>query len=251
LSIVNNLQFALPYCTPVCYESSGATKSFWAEWAKKRCIGEMAGNRGRNGGNKGIVRTLGEQVAAHVRQDVLSGQLAKGDRLREIELAERFGVSRGPVRDALLQLAHEGLLILQPHCGATVAGPASDLVLPLIRSIRRTIEVFALRLILQDLDDGDFQFWKSTLAQMKAACVAGDVPAIVVQDIALHHAIVERTGQSELLDLWLPLVARMRFAYSRFYKDLLEVYEEHRAIIEAMRARDLAGAVKALETTIK
>jgi DNA-binding GntR family transcriptional regulator len=174
-----------------------------------------------------------------------------GDRLREIELAERFGVSRGPVRDALLQLAHEGLLILQPHCGATVAGPASDLVLPLIRSMRRTIEVFALRLIIKDLRDDDFQFWDATLTHMQAACVTGDVPAIVTQDIALHHGIVERTGQPELLDLWLPLVARMRFAYARFYKDLLDVYEEHRAIIDSMRKGDLPAAIKALETNIK
>jgi DNA-binding GntR family transcriptional regulator len=211
----------------------------------------QSSNRTRKRSNKGIVRTLREQVAAHVRRDVLSGQLAMGDRLREIELAERFGVSRGPVRDALLQLAHEGLLILEPHCGATVAGPASDLVLPLIRSMRRTIEVFAVQLIVKDLTEQDFQFWEGTLTQMHAACVKGDVPAIVLPDIALHHAIVERTGQPELLDLWLPLVARMRFAYSKFYKNHMEIYDEHRAIIDAFRARDVSAAIKALETNIK
>jgi DNA-binding GntR family transcriptional regulator len=211
----------------------------------------MPSNQTRKKGTKGIVRTLREQVAAHVRHDVLSGQLAMGDRLREIELAERFGVSRGPVRDALLQLAHEGLLVLQPHCGATVAGPASDEVLPLIRSMRRTIEVFALGLIINHLSDDDFQFWENTLTQMRAACVRGDVPVMVAEDIALHHAIVERTGRAELIDLWLPLVARMRFAYSRFYKDYLEVYQEHRAIIDALRAGNLAAAIEALETNIK
>jgi DNA-binding GntR family transcriptional regulator len=219
--------------------------------SKKRINRQMASDRTRKRGTKGIVRTLREQVAAHVRRDVLSGELAMGDRLREIELAERFGVSRGPVRDALLQLAHEGLLILQPHCGATVAGPASDLVLPLIRSMRRTIEIFALRLIIKNLNDDDFRFWEGTLAHMQAACVQGDVPAIVTQDIALHHGIVERTGQPELLDLWLPLVARMRFAYARFYQKLTEVYDEHRAIVDAMRTGDLPAAIKALETNIK
>ena len=207
--------------------------------------------RHRNRGHKGIVRTLREQVAAHVRRDVLAGELATGDRLREVELAERFNVSRGPVRDALLQLAHEGVLILRPHCGATVAGPASDLVLPLIRSMRRQIEIFAIQLIVHDLGNDDFQFWEGILTQMEAACAAGDVPAIMTQDIALHHGIVERTGQPELLDLWLPLVARMRFAYSRFYKELREVYQEHRAIIDALRRGDLPAAVKALEANIK
>src|SRR6516162_9699763 len=161
----------------------------------------MPSNQTRKRGHKGIVRTLREQVAAHVRRDVLSGQLAMGDRLREIELAERFGVSRGPVRDALLQLTHEGLLVLQPHCGAKVAGPASDLVLPLIRSIRRTVEVFAVRLILKELTADDFEFWEETLVKMHAACAGGDIPTLVAQDIALHHAIVERTSQPELLEL--------------------------------------------------
>jgi DNA-binding GntR family transcriptional regulator len=197
------------------------------------------------------VRSLREQVAEHVRRDVLSGELAAGERLREVELAERFGVSRGPVRDALLQLAHEGVLVLQPHCGAKVAGPASDTVLPLIRSMRRTVEVFALRLVFRDLAAADFAFWEETLAKMHAACERGDVPAIVAQDIALHHALVERTDQPELLELWLPLVARMRFAYARFYWDFSEIHQEHRAIIDAFRGGDLEAAVKALETNIK
>src|SRR5215472_4225062 len=87
----------------------------------------MASNHKPRRTHKKLVRSLREQVAAHVRRDVLSGHLETGERLREVELAERFGVSRGPVRDALLQLTHEGLLVLQPHCGAKVAGPASDL----------------------------------------------------------------------------------------------------------------------------
>ena len=104
---------------------------------------------------------------------------------------------------------------------------------------------------MKDLTDEDLQFWEGTLTQMDAACVKDDVPRIVLPDIALHHAIVERTGQPELLALWLPLVARMRFAYSRFYKNHLEVYEEHRAIIDAFRARDVSTAIKPVETNIK
>jgi DNA-binding GntR family transcriptional regulator len=200
---------------------------------------------------KGIIRSLREQVAAHLRRDVLSGNLPTGERLRETDLADRFGVSRGPVRDALLQLAHEGLLELQPHCGARVAGPASDLVLPLIRSLRRTIEVFALRLIFKDLTAADFDFWEETLAKMQDACTREDTPAVVAQDIALHHAIVERTGQPELLDLWLPMVARMRFAYPRYYTNFQEIYQEHRTIIDAFRGGDLQAGVSALEANIK
>src|SRR6516165_9050297 len=100
-------------------------------------------------GRKGLVRGLRKQVADHLRRDVLSGELPSGERLREVELAERFGVSRGPVRDALLQLAQEGWLTLEPHCGAKVAGPAPEFLLPLIRAQRRMVEAFALRLFFK------------------------------------------------------------------------------------------------------
>jgi DNA-binding GntR family transcriptional regulator len=202
-------------------------------------------------GRTGLIRSLREQVADHLRRDVLAGDLSPGDHLREVELAGRFGVSRGPVRDALLQLAQEGWLVLEPHCGAKVAGPAPEALLPLIRAQRRMIEAFALRLFFKDINPGDFATWDEILEKMRAACEREDYPAIVLQDIALHLSFMERAGQPELLDLWLPLVARMRFAYANYYRNALEIYDEHKAIIDAFRRRDLKAAVKALETNIK
>jgi len=166
-------------------------------------------------------------------------------------LAERFGVSRGPVRDALLQLAQEGWLVLEPHCGAKVASPAPEVLLPLIRAQRRLVEGFALRLFFKDITPGDLAGWDGILEKMRGACERDDYPAIVLQDIALHLSFMERAGQPELFDLWLPLVARMRFAYARYYDNALEIYDEHKAIIDAFRRRDLKAAVKALETNIK
>jgi DNA-binding GntR family transcriptional regulator len=211
----------------------------------------MANNHSAARGRRGLVRGLRNQVADHLRRDVLCGQLSSGERLREVELAERFGVSRGPVRDALLQLAQEGWLTLEPHCGAKVAGPAPDAVLPLIRAQRRLVEGFALRQFIKDVTPGDLAAWDQILEKMRGACEREDYPAIVLEDIALHLSFLERAGQPELLDLWLPLVARMRFAYANYYQSALEIYDEHRAIIEALRRRDLKAALKALATNIK
>lgn len=202
-------------------------------------------------GQKGLVRGLRKQVADHLRRDVLSGELRSGDRLREVELAERFGVSRGPVRDALLQLAQEGWLVLEPHCGAKVAGPAPENVLSLIRAQRRLVEGFALRQFFKDITPGDLAAWDTILDRMRGACEREDYPSVVLEDIALHLSFIERAAQPELLDLWLPLVARMRFAYAKYYQSATEIYDEHRAIVEALRRRDLKAALKALETNIK
>jgi DNA-binding GntR family transcriptional regulator len=208
-------------------------------------------NHAKGRGRTGLIRSLREQVADHLRRDVLAGELSPGDHLREVELAGRFGVSRGPVRDALLQLAQEGWLVLEPHCGAKVAGPAPEGLLPLIRAQRRMVEAFALRLFFKDVTPADFAAWDEILEKMRGACERDDYPAIVLQDIALHLSFMERAGQPELFDLWLPLVARMRFAYARYYDNALEIYDEHKAIIDAFRRRDLKAAVKALETNIK
>ena len=67
-----------------------------------------------------VHRTIREQVAAHLRYAVLSGELGEGEALREQPLARHFGVSRGPVRDALLQLTQEGLLVAEQNCGVRV-----------------------------------------------------------------------------------------------------------------------------------
>ena len=67
-----------------------------------------------------VFRTMREQIVEYIRKDLLAGDLKAGDPLREKELAERFGVSRGPVRDALLQLTQEGLLVARPHRGVVV-----------------------------------------------------------------------------------------------------------------------------------
>jgi DNA-binding GntR family transcriptional regulator len=208
-------------------------------------------NHTKSRGRNGLIRSLREQVADHLRRDVLAGELSPGEHLREVELARRFGVSRGPVRDALLQLAQEGWLVLEPHCGAKVASPASEGLLPLIRAQRRMVEGFALRLFFKDITPDDFAAWDEILEKMRGACEREDYPAIVLQDIALHLSFMEHAGQPELLDLWLPLVARMRFAYAKYYRNAMEIYDEHRAIIDAFRRRDLKAAVKALEANIK
>jgi DNA-binding GntR family transcriptional regulator len=196
---------------------------------------------------------LREQIADRLREDVLSGRLAEGERLSEVKLAERFGVSRGPVREALVQLTHEGLLTAKPNCGVRVAPSAPDSIRGLVIPIRRTIETYALRLFFDDISAEDFRTWKSILNSLKHACQQKDVAAIAEQDIAFHRSILERAGQADLLAIWSTIVARVRShfrqSYSK-YKDLIEVHAEHQAIVDTFRTGDKEAAVLALENNI-
>jgi DNA-binding GntR family transcriptional regulator len=91
------------------------------------------------------IATIHEQIAGHIRADILSGTFPKGTPLREQPLAKRFGVSRGPIREVLLKLTQEGLLASEPNCGVRVSQSTSQWIQPLIIRQRIELEVFALQ----------------------------------------------------------------------------------------------------------
>jgi len=200
-----------------------------------------------------LVRGLREQIVQRLRDDVLSGRLAEGTPLREIELSRRFRVSRGPVREALQQLTHEGVLIAEPNRGVRVSPSAPDSIRELVLPIRRTVETYALRLFFADITQDDFAAWERILGRLKDACQKRDYAAIAEQDIALHRAFLDRAAQPDLSAVWSMLVARVRRHFRQEhskYENPMDIYAEHRALVDTFRRGDLEAAVKALEQNI-
>lgn len=197
-----------------------------------------------------VYRTIREQIVEQLRKEVLSGQLAEGDPLREEPLARRFGVSRGPIRDALLQLTQEGLLVSRPNCGVKV-GPAPDTALqPLVVELRRRIETFALGRVCATLTDADLAELDVLLEHFRAACQRGVMAEVVEHDMAFHRWIVEHGGGADLFAVWLPILLRMRLRYTR-HRSLLESYREHKAVVDALRRKEPEAARQALEANIQ
>lgn len=197
-----------------------------------------------------LFRTIREQVADRIRADVLSGRLSEGTSLREQSLAEQYGVSRAPIRDALLQLTQEGLLVAKPNCGVTVGKSSIEDIQPLVVDLRRRIEVHALRKAFARLTDADVDRLDQTVKRLRAACEKMDLAEIVRNDMALHRCILEATGNPDLLAIWLPIVSRMMLHYSR-HRNMMESHREHAAIVDAIRRRDRKAANKALEANIQ
>jgi DNA-binding GntR family transcriptional regulator len=201
-----------------------------------------------------LVRGLRGQIVSRLRDDILSGRLAEGQHLSEAHLAGSFGVSRGTIREALVQLTDEGLLVARPNCGVRVAAPAPDSIRAVIVPIRRTIETHALRHFFDDITDDDFRAWEMILHKMEAACQEKDRAAAVEQDIAFHRSLLERAGQPDLLAVWTTIVARIRNHFWRTHLSSknkpIDVYSDHRALVAAFRDGDKEAAVKALEVHI-
>ena len=194
------------------------------------------------------VRSMREQIIDTLRSEVLSGVWSNDAPVREHTLAERFGVSRGPIRDALLQLSQEGVLVYRPNKGVRVNTPPSEGERQLLQSMRREMEAFCLKQCIGELTGEDDEQLEGILADLSSACGRGDLSAITDSDLALHRYLVRRASL-ELERVWLSITSRVLMDYSRI-DQFDEIVAEHIAIVKAVRKRDYMAAQKALNANI-
>lgn len=195
------------------------------------------------------LQTVAEQVAGLLRSELLAGVFPPGECLREEALAERFGVSRHPVRQVLRQLEQEGLLVAKRHCGMRVAGPPGDHVRPLLTPLRAQIECYALGLALPTLQAGNFASFEPILAGLKFACEQQDPAAILDRDFEFHRHILEVADLHDVIPVWLSIITRMRAFHAEANKsvtDPLGIHYVHAALVEAFQAGPVDRARQAL-----
>ena len=183
-------------------------------------------------------RTLAEQIAARVRDDVLSGQLPAGRRLSQEALAEQYAVSRVPVRDALRMLHAEGLVSTHPRFGTTVAAlSAPDL--EELYEMRLALEPLVSRLATPHMRSSDVEEMQRQLETMAAA--RHDSRDWFVAHAAFHRALNERSGRQRMCVLVDNLRAQTE-RYVRAYQVLewpaTELQREHELVLAAVRQGD-------------
>jgi GntR family transcriptional regulator, gluconate operon transcriptional repressor len=195
-------------------------------------------------------KQLWESVADELRDAILDGRLPAGSRLLETELAERFGVSRGPVRDALRELAREGLAVDVPRRGTFVSS-LTERDLEEVYVIRRAIEEAAVRLVILKAGDDDITAMFTVLADAEAAYGRDDLAAAWEADMAFHRSYCRLSGNGRLLALFDDLASQtvllMRTALAaRASLAWTPPVELHRHIAACIAARDVAGALEAV-----
>ncbi len=194
--------------------------------------------------------TIREQVTNRIRDDVIAGNFPAERPLREVELAKKFQVSRGPIRDAFLTLSQEGFLAYQSNRGVTVRRPPDPEHRPFIVSIRRQIESYVVASGIETLDEEQLATIDAALLGVKNACVGHEVVKVARADMAFHEAILIASGGSDFLPIWKWLCSQMMLTYSRL-DHYEEVFEEHLQIMQALRTRDLDACLAALEVNIR
>ncbi len=139
-------------------------------------------------------RSLAEDAADRIREQILAGGFAQGEHLVEARIAEQLNVSRGPVREAFKLLRSEGLLLDEPRRGTFVVSLSADDVRE-IYSLRAAIEGRAAKLLAGRRDPAAIAELRVLLSSMEAAAEVDDVATVYRQDLAFHDAVCRLVRQ--------------------------------------------------------
>ena len=189
---------------------------------------------------------LRDVVFNTLRQAILRGELKPGERLMEIQLANKLGVSRTPIREAIRKLELEGLVLMIPRKGAEVA-EITEKSLRDVLEVRRALEELAVELVCEKITDEQIQDLKGAAEDFKASLKEGDITRIAEADVKFHDVIYMATDNQKLIQLLNNLreqMYRYRVEYlkrSDFHQQLID---EHEEIIETIENGQKERAVQ-------
>lgn len=189
--------------------------------------------------------TFRAHIAERLRQAILSGALPPGTPLVETALATQFAVSRAPLREALRQLADEGLIVTVPYTGTRVMQLSVD-DLREIQSMRVALERFAFEQAWPRRDAAFRRELRRRHAVLTAAIDAGDDAASIDAELALHGLVYEASGHRLLQQLWAGLRGRLQLywaAHHRAHGARGPKRDSHDAYVAAALGNDLAAVL--------
>lgn len=183
---------------------------------------------------------LRDVVFNTLRQAILTGELKPGERLMEIHLANRLGVSRTPIREAIRKLELEGLVTMIPRRGAEVA-EITEKSLQDVLEVRRALDALSVELACERISQEDLQQLEVACKNFEDAIAGKDLKKIAHADVALHDIIVKATGNARLVQMVNNLSEQMyryRFEYIKDESKHQRLIEEHRIIFESLKKKD-------------
>lgn len=192
------------------------------------------------------------RAAERLRERIAAGDLEPGARIVELDVARELGVSRSPVREALLKLAEEGLVTIVPYRGAVVAPLAHDRLRDLLE-VRLAIERFALESLIAKSDAKALARLKEDVVAIADAIAAGATRRAVEADLEMHRRIVDLTGNGLLARTYEGLLNQVRLyirVTSARYERLEDLADEHVALLDAIERRDVVQAQRVLDAHI-
>jgi DNA-binding GntR family transcriptional regulator len=194
---------------------------------------------------------LRDQIKDVIVERILDGVYGPGDRIVEIRVAEEFGVSQAPVREALRELELLRLIVSEPFRGARVRAVTAE-ELAEIYPVRAALEEVAARNAAPVLA-GKVEPLVAEVEAMRLAARQADVHDFTTHDVAFHRVIVEASGNRTLKELWLSLHVDLRTTITLIKRvdDLVQVAESHVPVLEALDSGDAERSALVLRRHIE
>lgn len=194
-------------------------------------------------------RATASVIADVIRERVIDGSFSPGAQLGEVQLAERLGVSRGPVREALQRLIQEGLLEGRPHRGVFVARLRQEDVVDVYRA-RRAVERAAAELVVDRADRTALDDLAGLVSRMEDAAERGHWSNVVDLDRRFHETLVSAAGSPRLSRMFRTLLAETAMCMAALepaYPVRRDIAAEHRLLLEALTAGDTGRVLACIE----
>ncbi len=196
-------------------------------------------------------QTLREKILETIREAILKGNLKPGEKVAEPELAERFGISRTPIREAFRQLESEGYLTVIPRKGAVVAA-LSERDVEEFYAIKSILEGYAAELASAKLTDKEIEKLEATNERLRQLATEGDVKNFFRVHNEFHETFIKAANNSKLYDL----IQQLGMKFNRLRMASLSVegrmdisVDEHDKLLEAFRQRDGRAAEELVKKT--
>lgn len=196
---------------------------------------------------------LRDVVFHTLRRGIMQGDLKPGERLMEIKLANRLGVSRTPIREAIRMLELEGLVVMIPRKGAQVA-EITEKDLKDVLEVRMGLEELAVKFACQRITEEQLDNLYHASRKFEEAVKREDLTELAQADVDFHDLIYKATGNERLVQLLNNIreqMYRYRVEYLKDEEIRGSLVREHDTLLEKLRKRDLEGAKQVTQSHIE
>ncbi len=198
-------------------------------------------------------KPLREVIFTTLREAIIMGELKPGERLMEVQLSQKMGVSRTPVREAIRKLELEGFVNMVPRKGAEVAKLSVKDIMDVLE-VRASLDGLATSLAASRITDEEIKELKHVLTQFENYVEKDNLQGVIKKDVEFHEVIYNASKNDKLIQILNNLreqVYRFRVIYLKDFSSTKEVVKEHSEIYDAIINKDSIGAREAAERHIR
>lgn len=189
-----------------------------------------------------------EQVYQYLIDMILAMEIHPGDKIPEASIAQKFNISRTPIREAIRELASDGIIEISPNKAAKVA-MYDDKRVRDIGITRTSLERLAVKLAIYYGSRADYQELRNSVERCYQAAIASNQAERIKADIEFHMGLAQISQNQELIQMERTLMLKLEFLQAANYmraEDPKDQYDSHMAVIRALENNDIESGLAAI-----